>query len=226
MPRRPKNLTGQRFGHWVALSRTEPSATGHTSWLCRCDCGTEKIVRQENLTNGRSQSCGCAALEQPRNWAHPGDGRWKPRNRDVTRTPPYQRAYHSWYNARRRTTNPQDPGWANYGARGIRICDRWGDRETGFENFLSDMGEPPPGTTLDRINNDLDYGPDNCRWATPRTQARNRRGVKLTPKKLREMLALHESGTTTAEIAKKLDLSYKTTTLAIWIADTLSQLDD
>lgn len=211
-----QSILGRRFGHWIVQDRAKPDATGHQRWLCRCDCGTEKMVRHENLISGVSTSCGCTAHEG-RNWARPGDGRWRPRNRNVTRTPGYKAAYHAWYSAVRRCSNPDDPAFDRYGGRGITVCERWLD----FTNFLADMGERPAGMSLERLDNNLGYSPENCVWASARTQARNRRGVKLTPEVLDELLRLSRSGMPTAQVAHTVGLSYKTTTLAIWIAETL-----
>jgi hypothetical protein len=90
-----------------------------------------------------------------------------------------------------RTTNQNAERWHDWGGRGIKVCDRW----RRFENFLADMGERPPGTTLDRINNQGGYEPGNCRWATPAEQAGNSRRTKLTSGMVREILDLYATGT-------------------------------
>jgi len=216
--RQPINLSDQRVGYWTVLARVPPDATGHTAWSCVCICGTAKAVRQENLLNGSSQSCGCRAHEKPR--THRYAPARIPRG---TNTPSRASAYHSWYTAVRRCTNPADPAYPRYGGRGITVCDRW-QGWFGFDNFLADMGSRPAGMSLNRIDNDGHYEPGNCEWASARTQARNRRGVRLTPEVLMELLRLHRGGMPTADVAQAVGLSYKTTTLAIWIADTLAEL--
>lgn len=154
------DLTGQRFGRWRVLELAEsPGWYADAAWLCRCDCGTARIVRAVKLRIGHSRSCGCL-------------------RRDVTRTlrlshqMSESRAYKSWAHMLDRCRNPKNKKYPRYGGRGITVCDHW---RTSFANFYSDMGDPPPKYTLDRIDNDGPYTPGNCRWADAVTQNRSRR---------------------------------------------------
>lgn len=151
------DLVGQRFGRLVVVG---PAAkkTKFARWACRCDCGAAHEADSFNLKSGSVQSCGCLRSELQVHHGH---------NRRGSRT----RCYNSWTAMLARCTNPRSTKWKDYGGRGIVVCERWWT----FENFATDMGDPPPGRSLDRINVNGNYEPSNCRWATASEQSANRR---------------------------------------------------
>ena len=155
MPKRLE-LTGQRFGKLTVIRRSHQDQWQAWVWACQCDCGTEVPVRGATLKAGSTAACAsCAAVE--RNTTH-----------GQSRTPLYAR----WRAMIERTRNSNSDEFRNYGGRGISVCERW----SSFENFASDMGPTfRPELTLDRLDVDGNYEPDNCRWATQRDQQRNKR---------------------------------------------------
>jgi hypothetical protein len=160
--------TGQRFGRWAVLARHPQELrcdSRHILWECRCDCGAERVVRGGDLRSGHSTSCGCRSRELfvERNTKH-----GHARRGNLTQ------AYHCWVSMHQRCDNPRNRNYANYGGRGITVCERWKT----FVNFLADMGEPPPGMSLDRVDNNGNYEKSNCRWTTRIQQNRNQRRGK------------------------------------------------
>jgi hypothetical protein len=169
------DLTGQRFGRLTVkadLGTRKTSAQFVRYWACDCDCGQTVEVRTGGLRSGATKSCGCLHKEIM-SQSHYRHGMIR------------STEYRIWNNIKNRCGNPNVPAYPRYGGRGITICDRWKDD---FSAFLSDMGpRPSTGHSIDRINNDGNYEPGNCRWATAKEQGNNSRHNRIVSVRGEEM---------------------------------------
>lgn len=155
------DMTGRKCGRWTVLAPV--TGRGAVRWLCRCECGSEREVWGQTLRNGSSRSCGCLASETT--------SRLRGRHR-MSGTPEYV----SWSGMIARCMSPTNPAFPRYGGRGISVCERW----LVFERFFEDMGPKPSARhSIDRINNDGNYEPGNCRWASSLEQQANRSSTRL-----------------------------------------------
>jgi len=187
MPRPLTDMTGRTLGRLTVLRRHGTSSRP-VYWECRCECGATKVVAYKHLRSGSTVSCGCYRNEMNARPKVHGHSKAAGRGRSPT--------YITWEGMKQRCHNPAANGYTEYGARGITVCDSW--RES-FERFLADMGERPDGMTLDRIDNDRGYEPDNCRWATRSDQQSNR--------KCRRMVEHNGRSVTVTQLAREHGLS-------------------
>ena len=176
-----KNLSGMKFGRLlvVGLSRIKGKSA---YWNCVCSCGNRKDVCSSNLLNGHTKSCGCLRKDIAKE---------KATRHGMSRTP----THNAWEAMRQRCTDKNRKDYQRYGGRGIKVCERWNV----FENFLYDMGEKPGNKSLDRVDVNGNYCPENCRWATIFEQANNQRnsvfveykGERLTIAQWSRKLGIH-----------------------------------
>lgn len=179
------DLSGQRFGRWTAIecSARAKRPGQQTKWKCRCDCGTvKKAVLYHALTNGGSKSCGCLKREIA---SRPNSVRQL-----------HKREYNVWMSIKTRCLNEKHVTFANYGGRGITLCDEW---KASFASFIRDMG-PANGGTIERVDNNRGYEPSNCKWIPKGEQSRNRRSNIVIEWKGESMLL--------TDIARKENVNY------------------
>lgn len=193
------DLTGIRFGRLTALHPVPRTQKDHSlRWACRCDCGNLREIRGDKLRSGTVMSCGCLRVEMAR-------------ERNTTHGLSRTREYHTWASMHRRCGDPNHPAYKHYGGRGVTVCPEWSD----FLVFLSDMGERPPETTLDRVDNNRGYSKENCRWATWAEQVSNTRQTLV--------YTVNGETRTHAEWARELGISSSALSSRIKIGLTVEQ---
>ena len=180
---------GERHGRLVVLERAQGMGKRRVYWRCQCDCGRTTLVVADKLSSGKTRSCGCLMADgiRARSLTHGHTQNRRP-------TPEYK----AWLHAKGRCYTTTDAKYPIYGGRGIVMSDRWKDD---FDAFLADMGPRPDGRSLDRIDVNGPYSPENCRWATPATQANNTRG--------NIRVAIDGVELTLKEAARKYGVNYK-----------------
>lgn len=180
---RYKNLKGQIFHQVEVLEDAGRTPSQKVLWLCKCYCGKEFITIGSSLISGNTKSCGCYHVA---NHKIHGDS--------IIKAP----IYSCWHAIKQRCFNPKNKEWHNYGGRGITMCDRWKDYLLFKQDMLSGY---VPGLSIDRINNDGNYEPDNCKWSTPKQQSRNKRNLvfyetpfgKITLPEISELTGVHKN---------------------------------
>lgn len=159
------DLTGMKFGRWTVLGRAGSDGQRAATWICRCECGAERIVRGYALRYGHTSSCGCLQSEQISNRNRKHDGS-------------HTHIYMVWDGIKKRCYNQNEPAYKNYGARGIKMCNKWLNSFPAFREWSFSHGYKD-GLSIDRIDVNGDYCPENCRWVDAKTQCNNKRNNRL-----------------------------------------------
>lgn len=165
------DISGKKFGRLTVVSRAGSRRNGNVLWLCKCDCGNETIQSGYDLRTGHVYSCGCARIDYLKTKKpHLKDGREK------------ERLHRVWRGMHERCEYPKHVSYPNYGGRGIRVCSEWSDY-VAFKQWAMSHGYDPAAPrgacTIDRINPDGDYSPENCRWVSNSFQQRNKRSKEV-----------------------------------------------
>lgn len=181
------NRIGLRYGRLIVIAES-PSVNSRSMWLCRCDCGKEKVISGECLQSGKTQSCGCLYLESASKLN---------KKHGMCNT----RLFYIWQSMRHRCTIKNDRAYKNYGARGIKVCEEWSKDFMNFYNWAMNNGYTDK-LTIDRIDSNGNYEPSNCRWVDMIVQGNNRRGVHI--------VEYHGKKDTLSNMCRTLNLNVKT----------------
>ena len=188
-------MTDKVFGRLTVIGFSHRSESKRIFWKCQCKCGNTANVNGANLRNGSTKSCGCLSADIKRDFIVK-----LRKTHGMTKT----RTYKTWNGIIQRCLNSKNSSYHHYGGRGITVCNRW----LKFENFYVDMGDRPDDMSIDRIDNDGNYEPDNCRWATQKEQTRNARSNRL--------ILYNGETKTMVEWSETLGLSYATITNRVY----------
>ena len=199
------NLTGRKFGRWTVLRFDHKNEKRMAFWLCKCDCGKEKVVSGNSLTLGRSLSCGCYSREL------------NSQNHQLTKDKSRTKIYHCWSNMKKRCYNPKSAMYSRYGARGITVCEEWLNDFNAFYEWAISNGHKD-NLSIDRIDLNGNYEPSNCRWATKYEQANN--------KSINHFIEYKGEKMSLAEWSRKLNVNYDFLKHKVARGYTLEQIID
>ncbi len=204
------DLAGRKFVEWLVLEKAGNTKGGSALWLCRCSCGAQSVVRGTDLRKGKSTSCGHAKVKPVQEKAAP---------QYAANGESGSRLYRIWQHMKWRCYNERSPGYKNYGARGIRVCDEWRESYPAFSAWAKSNGYAD-NLTIERADNNQGYTPGNCNWADKQRQSENRRFVALTPDGRLWLHIARENGISNAAYRCRLWAGWDYEIAATWPPNT------